>query len=160
MVCSACGHGSQPGARFCVSCGAKMAECCGSCGVGLPPGARFCAECGSPVNGAQAPIPARKVVTAVFGDLVGSTALQESLDPESAKRVMARFYTVMRQVIARHGGQLDKFIGDGVVAVFGVPAVAEDDALRAVRCGADMIGRLDALSEELQRGWGDRKSVV
>jgi class 3 adenylate cyclase len=105
---------------------------------------------------APEPSAARKVVTAVFGDLVGSTALQERLDPETARQVMSRFYEAMRGVIARHGGQLDKFVGDGVVAVFGVPLVAEDDALRAVRCAQAMVAALAALDDELDRGWGVR----
>jgi class 3 adenylate cyclase len=99
---------------------------------------------------------ARKVVTAVFGDLVGSTALQETLDPETARQVMSRFYEAMRGVIARHGGHLDKFVGDGVVVVFGVPVVGEHDAERAVRCAHAMVAALAGLDAELDRGWGVR----
>src|SRR5207245_4954518 len=115
----------------------------------------FCEQCGSTAPGAEASVSgrarARKTVTAVFGDLVGSTALQERLDPETARRVMTRFYEAMRGVIASYGGRLDKFVGDGVVAVFGVPSVAEDDAVRAVRCAHAMVAELAALSDGLDR---------
>jgi class 3 adenylate cyclase/ketosteroid isomerase-like protein/tetratricopeptide (TPR) repeat protein len=124
--------------------------------VDLPPIARFCDSCGIPVMALLRQAPARKVVTAVFGDLVGSTALQETLDPESVRGVMARFYEVMRNAVTRYDGHLEKFLGDGVVAVFGIPSVTEDDALRAVRCAAAMVADLAALGDELNRVWGVR----
>jgi class 3 adenylate cyclase len=92
----------------------------------------------------------------VFADLAGSTALQEQLDPESARRVMTRFYEQMRSVLEAHGGLLEKFIGDAVVAVFGRPSVREDDALRAVRAAAAMVVALESLNDELERDWGVR----
>jgi hypothetical protein len=75
----------------------------------------------------------RKVVTVVFCDVVGSTALGESTDPEALRAVLARYFERMSGVVERHGGTVEKFIGDAVVAVFGVPVVLEDDALRACR---------------------------
>jgi len=102
---------------------------------------------------------ARKVISVIFGDLVGSTALQESMDAESVGRVMSRFYDVMRGAVARHGGHLEKFVGDGVVAVFGVPSIGEDDALRAVRCAAAMVADLSVLGDELQRDWDVRLAM-
>ncbi len=83
------------------------------------------------------------MLTVVFADLAGSTALQEQLDPESARRVMTRFYEQMSGVLEAHGGQLEKFIGDAVVALFGRPVVREDDALRAVRAAAAMVTALE-----------------
>ena len=85
--------------------------------------------CRSPVD--QRTREQRKTVTAVFTDIVGSTALASRLDPEALRAVMSRFYDVMRGQIERHGGRVDKFIGDAVVAFFGVPVAHEDDALRA-----------------------------
>jgi class 3 adenylate cyclase len=90
-------------------------------------------------------------VTVVFCDVSGSTAMGERLDPESTRRVMARYFDAMRAAIERHGGTVEKFIGDAVMAVFGVPIVHEDDALRAVRAAADMRESLDRLNEELQQ---------
>ena len=98
----------------------------------------------------------RKTISVVFGDLVGSTALQETLDPESTRRVMARFYDVVRGAVAEHAGEIHKFVGDGVLAIFGTPVVREDDALRAVRCAAAMIAGLEALGDELERNVGVR----
>jgi class 3 adenylate cyclase len=98
----------------------------------------------------------RKTVTILFSDVTGSTALGEHLDPESLREVIQRYFAAMRTVIERHGGTVEKFIGDAVMAVFGVPKVHEDDALRAVRAAADMQSALDPLNDELERGWGTR----
>jgi class 3 adenylate cyclase/tetratricopeptide (TPR) repeat protein len=101
----------------------------------------------------------RKTVTVVFSDVTGSTALGEQLDPESLRRVMGRYFDEMKAVVERHEGTVEKFIGDAVMAVFGIPLVHEDDALRAVRAAAEMRERLGALNEELERDWGVRIEV-
>ena len=92
----------------------------------------------------------------VFSDLSGSTALGERLDPESLSQVMAVYYEAMRGVVHHHGGSVEKFAGDAVMAVFGIPTVHEDDALRATRAAADMHAALGDLNEELWREWGVR----
>jgi class 3 adenylate cyclase/ketosteroid isomerase-like protein/tetratricopeptide (TPR) repeat protein len=157
-ICAGCGYANVVGALFCAQCGRSLAARCGSCGAELQLSANFCSKCGAavardPAAGAEG---ALKVVSVVFSDLVGSTALQETLEPESVGRVMARFYEAMRVVVERHGGAIQKFIGDALVAVFGVPVGREDDALRAVRCAAAMIDALVALNDELGRTWGVR----
>ncbi len=96
---------------------------------------------------------ARKTVTLLFCDVTGSTALGEQLDPESLRDVIQRYFAEMRAVIERHGGTVEKFIGDAVMAVFGVPTVHEDDALRAVRAAAEMQSALTVLNEDLERDW-------
>jgi class 3 adenylate cyclase/tetratricopeptide (TPR) repeat protein len=157
--CVACGHLNRTGARFCAECGAAVGVRCASCGAELADGARFCDTCGAPVAPADAIETvegARKTVSVVFSDLAGSTAMQEALDPESVRRVMARYYEVMRATVERHGGAVEKFIGDAVLAVFGTPIVREDDALRAVRCAAEMVSELGRLNDELERAWGVR----
>jgi class 3 adenylate cyclase/predicted ATPase len=97
---------------------------------------------------------ARKTVTIVFSDVAGSTSLGDRLDPEALRRVMERYFTEMRSVLERHGGTVEKFIGDAVMAAFGIPATHEDDALRAVRAAAEMGDRLADLNEELERERG------
>jgi class 3 adenylate cyclase/tetratricopeptide (TPR) repeat protein len=101
----------------------------------------------------------RKTVTVVFCDLVGSTALAERLDAEALRHLLGRYYAGMRAVLERHGGLVEKFIGDAVVAVFGVPVVHEDDALRAVRAAVEMRTALDHLNNELERESGVRLGV-
>jgi class 3 adenylate cyclase/tetratricopeptide (TPR) repeat protein len=129
---------------------------CPDCGFENPEGARFCAGCGKPFE-APAPVrEVRKTVTVVFCDVTGSTALGEKLDPESLRHVMARYFDAMRAAIERHGGTVEKFIGDAVMAVFGVPVVHEDDALRAARAATEMRDALIGLNEELERDYGTR----
>jgi class 3 adenylate cyclase/predicted ATPase len=95
-------------------------------------------------------------VTLVFCDLSGSTSLGERLDPESVRDLMFRYFHTVRSAIERHGGTVEKFIGDAVLAVFGVPVAHEDDALRALRAAAEMRDRLERLNDELERRFGSR----
>jgi class 3 adenylate cyclase/tetratricopeptide (TPR) repeat protein len=129
---------------------------CERCGQENPDGFRFCGACGTPLTVSAPARELRKTVTVLFCDVSGSTAMGERLDPESTRRVMARYFDAMRSAIERHGGTVEKFIGDAVMAVFGVPVVHEDDALRAVRAAADMKAALEELNGELERDWGVR----
>ena len=157
MTCPACAHENRPGAKFCEECAAPLKRACASCGCELRPSAKFCDECGTPATGAATtprragPAGARKVVSIVFADLVGSTALHERLDPESARRFMESYYDAMRGAVESHGGTVTQLLGDGVKAVFGIPRVAEDDAIRAVRAAVAMQQSFRALAER-QRG--------
>ena len=132
---------------------------CAACGVQTPEQARFCPACGSPVATARARPESRRRVTIVFSDLAGSTALGEQLDPEALRRIMARYFQEMRAAVERHGGVVEKFIGDAVMAVFGIPARREDDALRAVRAAADMRAAQERLNRDLERRYGVRLGV-
>lgn len=152
MRCSSCSHENRPAAKFCEQCGTALGLKCAGCGSGVRPAARFCDECGAPVAGVAAPRPsaargARKIVSIVFADLVGSTALHERLDPESARRFMESYYAAMRRAVEDHGGTVTQLLGDGVKAVVGVPRVAEDDALRAVRAAVAMQDAFRELAE-------------
>ena len=93
-------------------------------------------------------------MTVLFCDVTGSTALGERLDPESLRGVMARYFDAARLVVERHGGSVEKFIGDAVMAVFGIPVLHEDDALRAVRAAAELRDGLGDLNEGLLRDYG------
>ena len=110
--------------------------------------------CGAALVAPEPAREARKVVTVVFADITGSTGLGERLDPETMRSIMGRWFEAMRVVLERHDGSVEKFIGDAVVAVFGVPVVHEDDALRAVRTAAEMSDALAILNRELEAGWG------
>jgi class 3 adenylate cyclase/tetratricopeptide (TPR) repeat protein len=101
----------------------------------------------------------RKTVTVLFADVADSTGIGERLDPESVRRALASWFDVARDVIERHGGTVEKFIGDAVMAVFGIPRVHEDDAVRAVRAADELRGALAALNDELERERGVRLAV-
>ncbi|HET6701969.1 MAG TPA: adenylate/guanylate cyclase domain-containing protein, partial [Gemmatimonadaceae bacterium] len=109
---------------------------CGTCGSANPAGARFCAACGTSVARDESEV--RKVVTILFCDMVGSTALGERSDPEVLRDLMRRYHASLRAVLERHGGAVEKFVGDAAMAVFGIPKTHEDDPLRAVRAAVEM----------------------
>ncbi len=101
----------------------------------------------------------RKTVTLVFCDVAESTPLGEQLDPEALRGVWSRYHDTAREVLERHGGTIEKFVGDAVLAVFGIPVVHEDDALRAVRAAAELRGELERLNDDLERTYGIRIGV-
>jgi class 3 adenylate cyclase len=101
----------------------------------------------------------RKTVTILFSDVAGSTAMADALDPEAVRRVMGRYFDACRSVIEFHGGTVEKFIGDAVMAVFGVPIVHEDDAMRAMRAAAGIRAAVASLNEDLERQHGVRLLV-
>jgi class 3 adenylate cyclase/tetratricopeptide (TPR) repeat protein len=121
---------------------------CARCGAPLPAGARFCPNCGAPV---AAPVTEeRKVVSVVFADIVGSTRLAAQLDPERFREVIAAFYRSVSDVLASLRGRAEKFVGDAAMAVFGVPQIHEDDAVRAVRAAIRIRDRVSRLGDELR----------
>lgn len=138
--------------------GAPGGVTCENCASALTPTTKFCPECGTPITTA-AVREVRKTVTLLFTDVTGSTAMGEQLDPEAYRGVMGRYFEVAREAVERHGGTVEKFVGDAVLAVFGVPEVREDDALRAVRAAYDMTSALASLSEELEGTVGVRLEV-
>jgi class 3 adenylate cyclase/tetratricopeptide (TPR) repeat protein len=121
---------------------------CQLCGEPLPEHARFCPSCGS-VVGTPLGTEERKMVTVLFADLVDSTGLARSLDPERAREVLGRFFDAASAELQALRGRPEKFIGDAVMAVFGLPTVHEDDALRAVRACLAIRGRVRRLGGEL-----------
>ena len=130
-------------------------QVCPSCGVENRDEAHFCDVCGAALA-AEPARESRKTVTVLFCDVTGSTALGEWIDPESLRNVMARYFETAKEAIERHGGTVEKFIGDAVMAVFGVPVVHEDDALRAVRAADDLRSALIPLNEELEERFQTR----
>ena len=124
---------------------------CGQCGRESPDGFGFCPACGAPL----ATVPARevrKVVTVLFCDLTGSTAIGDRTDPEALRALMNRYYDAARLVLERHGGTVEKFVGDAVMAVFGIPVASEDDALRATRAATELREVVHGLGLEARIG--------
>jgi class 3 adenylate cyclase/tetratricopeptide (TPR) repeat protein len=135
--------GTSP--RFCPACGEALAE--------RP---RFCPGCGTAVAPVATPPQRRKLATLLFCDMSGSTAMGERVDPESVREMMFSYFHEMRGAIERHGGTVEKFVGDAVMAIFGVPTAHEDDALRAVRAALEMQSRMSTLNAELEFRYGSR----
>jgi class 3 adenylate cyclase/tetratricopeptide (TPR) repeat protein len=125
---------------------------CASCGQENPEGFKFCGNCGAPLETPAAPREVRKVVTIVFCDLTGSTALGDRTDPEALRATMRGYYEEMRTILERHGGTVEKFVGDAVMAVFGVPVSHEDDATRAVRAAWEMREAVTSLGLQARIG--------
>src|SRR6187397_1363658 len=117
---------------------------CPSCGQETPEGFPRCANCGAPLE-ALAAREQRKTVTVLFCDVTGSTALGESTDPEALRALLARYFDRMKMIVESHGRTVEKFIGDAVMAVFGIPQAHEDDALRACRAAVEMPEALPEL---------------
>jgi class 3 adenylate cyclase/DNA-binding SARP family transcriptional activator len=128
---------------------ATPAPVCANCGTVSAHGAEFCNACGAALATTAPWREVRKTVTVLFCDVVGSTALGEQTDPEALRALLARYFERMSAIVESHGGTVEKFIGDAVMAVFGVPAAHEDDALRAIRASVEMR---DALPELGVRG--------
>ncbi len=167
MTCASCGTAAGPGAKFCAECGSPLASGCPGCGADVTPGAKFCPSCGTSLQAAAAslqgteptgdhgeadrpaPVAERRLVSVLFADLVGFTGLSESRDAEEVRELLTRYFDVCRTLVARHGGVVEKFIGDAVMAVWGAPVANEDDAERAVRTALELVTAVAALGEDV-----------
>ena len=178
--CSVCGTGNEPGRKFCGECGAPLISTCPSCGTANPPGTKFCGECGSSLSassgtggptsteptGASTTEPAplhateRRLVSVLFLDLVSFTTLSERRDAEDMRTLMDRYFATARTVIERHGGVVEKFIGDAVMAVWGTPVTHEDDAERAVRAALELVDAVAAMGSSLDLPLQARAGVL
>lgn len=155
--CEECGTLNAHGSRFCKQCGKGLGAVCHACGADLTIEARFCSACGAAVPPTRTPADAseeRKLVSVLFADLVESTVLSEALDPEPLRTLLDAYFAAMAEEISVWGGTVEKFIGDAIVAVFGVPSAREDDPERALRAALGMLQRLALLNEELARSDG------
>ena len=182
MTCSSCGHENREGAHFCEACGSPLGLSCGACGAELHTGARFCDVCGAPVpvtkRGEASPAPQlpstalphhlaekvravgppvageRKQVTVLFADVMDSMELAEQCDPEKWRRIMERFFVLLCEGIHRFEGTVDKFTGDGVMALFGAPIARENHAVQACHAALQLCEELAGFSAELRRQQG------
>ncbi|HSJ73537.1 MAG TPA: adenylate/guanylate cyclase domain-containing protein [Miltoncostaeaceae bacterium] len=154
MRCPGCESDNAEGARFCASCGRRLAPpACPSCGAAAEPSQRFCAACGTPLTPGSSASPvssapgeaegARKQVTVLFCDIVGSTALAEHLGAEAMHELLGRFFELALAEVHRYGGTIDKFLGDGFMALVGAPVAHEDHARRALLAALGIRRRLE-----------------
>ena len=162
MPCTACGAENAAGNRFCNRCGTPLAATCPSCGSPNPPDSGFCGSCGTrlgagaalapadPTPSPAAPSAERRVVTVLFTDLVGFTTLAEDRDPEAVRELLSRYFDAATQAVTLHGGTVEKFIGDAVMAVWGTPVAHEDDAERAVRAALEIVAGVPGLHPGLE----------
>src|SRR6185503_15720135 len=117
-------------------------------------GAKFCLECGTaltpttPSTSPSVPVASRRITSVLFGDLVGFTPLSESRDQEDVRDLLSRYFEECSRIVARYGGTVEKFIGDAVMAVWGVPTTHEDDAERSVRAGLELVAAAAALGSD------------
>ncbi|GMQ97889.1 MAG: adenylate/guanylate cyclase domain-containing protein [Acidimicrobiia bacterium] len=164
-VCAACNTENPEGHKFCFSCGSALQLICPACESPNDPGNRFCFNCGTGLEAdhtqvdatstAQAPVPAtpgrteRRFVSVLFADLVGFTTFSENRDSEDVRAMLTIYFDRCREIIERYGGQVDKFIGDAVMGVWGAVAAHEDDAERATRAAMDLVAMVPQLGEEI-----------
>jgi len=162
MRCEACGAENEGGRKFCGECGTSLALACPSCGTLNPPTVKFCGECGTPLAPGASPAPSsvgpggevaapvseRRLVSVLFADLVGFTALSEARDSEEVRELLSKYFDTCKTIITRYGGTVEKFIGDAVMAVWGAPVATEDDAERAVRAALELTAAIAAMGEE------------
>jgi class 3 adenylate cyclase/tetratricopeptide (TPR) repeat protein len=161
MICSRCGTDNEAGRKFCHECGEPLAAVCPSCGAANVPGHKFCGECGATLTASAGsaasttpapvvvPSAERRLVSVLFADLVGFTTLSETRDSEEVRDLLSRYFDTSRQIIGRYGGNIEKFIGDAVMAVWGAPVATEHDAELAVRAGLDLAAAVSALGQEI-----------
>jgi class 3 adenylate cyclase/tetratricopeptide (TPR) repeat protein len=157
MICSNCGTENRSGRRFCSQCGGPLSVACPSCGAANDPADRFCGQCGTALAGEEpeaapeplGPVAERRLVSVLFADLVGFTALSDDRDPEEVRDLLSRYFEQSQQIVGRYGGVVEKFIGDAVMAVWGTPVAQEDDAERAVRAGLELASAVTLMGEEV-----------
>jgi class 3 adenylate cyclase len=155
-ACGTCGTAYAVGAKFCAECGTPQLAACPSCGATTSLGAKFCPHCGSGLHvggpgrpALAVPVASRRITSVLFGDLVGFTTLSESRDQEEVRELLSRYFEECSRIVARYGGTVEKFIGDAVMAVWGVPTSHEDDAERSVRAGLELVAATAAMGNEL-----------
>jgi class 3 adenylate cyclase len=158
MRCHKCSAENREEAKFCTRCATSLRRVCQKCGCENPPEARFCADCANPLND---PAPVRELaeaaenltgerrhLTALFCDLVGSTAIAAQLDPEEWRETLAGYQRAAAEAITRFGGYVAKYLGDGVMALFGYPEAHDNDAERAARAGLAVVTAIAKLNEQ------------
>ena len=166
MKCQECQFENPEGMKFCGACGAILEKICPKCKFSNPPQFKFCGECGQELESVvvkeEKALEAegeRKHVTILFSDISGYTAISEKLDPEEVKEITSRIFDKISQVIVRYDGFVEKFVGDAVMALFGVPKAHEDDPIRAIKAAREIHGLVRAMSPQLEEMVGQSISM-
>jgi class 3 adenylate cyclase/tetratricopeptide (TPR) repeat protein len=166
MKCPKCRFENREGVKFCEECGARMVLKCPQCGAEIPLERRFCGTCGQKLEAEEMIKKTelsidgeRKQVTVLFSDLSGYTAISERLDPEEVKEIMTRIFGEIALVITKYGGFIEKFYGDEVMALFGIPKVHEDDPVRAIRAAREIHDLVEAMNAKLEGKIGQPLSM-
>ena len=161
MKCPKCQYENREGAKFCLQCGNNLESKCPQCSKPLPLQARFCDDCGQnleePLPEAKPPLTPdseRKHVTVLFSDMTGYTALTEKLDPEETKEIMGKIFGEISKVVSKYEGFVEKFIGDAVMALFGVPKSHEDDPVRAIKVAREIHDIVSSISPQYEKRIG------
>ena len=164
MKCRTCGRVSRPGQRFCESCGTQVDKSCPMCNAPAAPDARFCGTCGASFSDSaevqraseaasaagHSAIPSdgqRRQLTVLFADVVGSTALSGRIDPEALRDLLRAYQGICSDCVTRFGGNVNQYLGDGVLAYFGYPTAHDNDAERAVLAGLAVVAGVRNLAE-------------
>ncbi|MDQ1240323.1 MAG: hypothetical protein QG577_2509, partial [Thermodesulfobacteriota bacterium] len=164
MKCPDCHTALPEGSKFCNECGKRLEVACPECGKANPPESKQCNQCGTSLQNPDIdfephtkkttprliPEPERKHVTALFSDLTGYTSMTEKLDPEQVKEITGRIFTGVKQIVSKYEGFIERVMGDGVLAFFGVPRSHEDDPTRAVRAAMEIHALVKAMSPEYE----------
>jgi len=185
MLCPKCQFENREEAKFCNECGYKFHLTCPECGQIDPPASKFCSECGCNLESANKasntisdtediahpPSPEiptgniepsageRKHVTVLFSDLTGYTAMSEKLDPEEVKEITSRIFGEISKIVANYDGFIEKYVGDAVMAIFGVPQGHEDDPIRATKAAREIHQLVAAISPEVEKKIGQSLSM-
>ena len=185
MKCPECQFENREGVKFCEECGSKFELNCPACKAQIPPGRKFCGECGYNLIPAEdisekksateslpyhpsakkfssdvAPIKGeRKHVTVIFSDLTGYTAMSEKLDPEEVKGITSRIFSEISKIVGKYDGFIEKYAGDAIMAIFGVPKAHEDDPIRAVKAAREIHELVDAMSPDVESNIGQPISM-
>jgi class 3 adenylate cyclase/tetratricopeptide (TPR) repeat protein len=166
MKCPKCQTENPKSRKFCRECGEELLFICPQCGFENLPEDKFCGECGQKLGEVVEAVKAapetegeRKYVTVLFSDLSGYTAMSEKLDPEEVKEIMTRIFGEIAQVVTRYEGFIEKFVGDAVMALFGIPKSHEDDPIRAIKAAREIHDIVEGLSPEVEKKIGQPVSM-
>ncbi|MDJ0961235.1 MAG: adenylate/guanylate cyclase domain-containing protein [Acidimicrobiia bacterium] len=152
MRCDSCGTENREARRFCRECGAALTITCAGCDAANEGGDKFCGSCGAALGAPAAravDAPEMRLVSVLFADLVGFTTLAEDHHPEEVREILTAYFDRARSIIERHGGSVEKYIGDAVMGMWGTTQVREDDAERAVRAASELVEMAQGLGSDV-----------